>query len=277
MATTVAGSGAYLLGHAAEEQQRLDEQGANLRPATERLLRDAGVGPGMRVLDVGCGTGDVTLLAAAMVGPTGVVFGVDRSTDVLATARSRVPRHDVAQVLFVEGDIASIGMDEPFDAVIGRQVLIHQRDPTAVVRHLAELVRPGGVIAFAEQVIMPDLVWPPRPLYSQSVTWCKRALEGGGLVADMGLHLHTVFTNAGLPAPQLRLDGVITAGADASHQRWLAATVRTLLPLMERLGIAGPAQVEGLEQRLIEEAATMDGTACGLALTSAWTRRPPTA
>ena len=60
-----------------------------LRPFTVRLLRDAGIGAGMRVLDAGCGTGDVTALAAELVGAGGAVVGVDRSGEVLATARAR--------------------------------------------------------------------------------------------------------------------------------------------------------------------------------------------
>lgn len=55
---------AYVLGHSASERARLGEQGVILRPFTERLLRDAGIGPGMAVLDAGCGTGDLTLLVA---------------------------------------------------------------------------------------------------------------------------------------------------------------------------------------------------------------------
>jgi SAM-dependent methyltransferase len=262
----------YVLGHATSEQRRLDEQGENLRPFTEHLLRDIGLAPGMRVLDVGCGTGDVTLIAAELVGTSGEVVGIDRSAEVLATARSRAESRGWRQVRFVEGDVATFRAIEPVDAVIGRLVLTHQPDPVAVVRHLMRLVRPGGAVAFAEPVMLPELAWPVRPLYTRSIRQCVAALDGAGLVSSMGLHLHTIFVQAGLPAPRLRLEGAITAGTDVLHARWLTETVRTLLPLMERLGIATAAQteVDSLEQRLVVEAVASGGTACGFALATAW-------
>jgi hypothetical protein len=58
----------YILGHSDREIRRLMHQAAILRPITERLLRGAGIGRGMRVLDLGCGAGDVSMLAAKLVG-----------------------------------------------------------------------------------------------------------------------------------------------------------------------------------------------------------------
>ena len=77
------GESGYVLGHDAAEQQRLEQQGTNLQSLTRRLLRGAGLVPGMRVLDVGCGAGDVTLIAAELVGSSGMVVGIDRSAEVL--------------------------------------------------------------------------------------------------------------------------------------------------------------------------------------------------
>lgn len=67
----------YVLGSTDAEHERLTRQAKTLDPYTERLFRDAGLGPGQRVLDVGCGVGDVALLAASLVGETGHVIGVD--------------------------------------------------------------------------------------------------------------------------------------------------------------------------------------------------------
>src|SRR5262245_55311254 len=67
----------YALGRTDEEYERLVEQAEVLRPLTERMLRAAGIGAGMRVLDVGCGLGDVSFLVSELVGPGGSVVGID--------------------------------------------------------------------------------------------------------------------------------------------------------------------------------------------------------
>jgi len=62
-----------------------------LRPITERLLRQAGFKEGMRVLDFGCGTGGVSLLAAEMVGTSGAVVCIDQSSDAIANGKRVLP------------------------------------------------------------------------------------------------------------------------------------------------------------------------------------------
>src|SRR5262249_37369092 len=140
----------YLLGHSLHEQRRLAEQGVILQPITQRLFRDAGLRRGMRVLDVGCGVGDVTCLVAEMVGSQGSVVGVDYAGSVLSTARKRVASRGLSWARFIEADISQVSLSDlgspPFDAVVGRLVLMYQSDPTGVLRRLAGMVRPGGTV-----------------------------------------------------------------------------------------------------------------------------------
>ena len=82
----------YVLGSAPTELQRLIRQSQIISPVTERLLRETAVKQGMRVLDVGCGAGDVSLLAAEMVGASGSIIGIDRSPEAIAMAKERA-RH----------------------------------------------------------------------------------------------------------------------------------------------------------------------------------------
>jgi len=71
----------YAMGSTDRERQRLMQQGAVLRGFLASAFRAAGIGPGMRILDLGCGVGDVAMLAADLVGPTGSVVGIDRNAD----------------------------------------------------------------------------------------------------------------------------------------------------------------------------------------------------
>jgi ubiquinone/menaquinone biosynthesis C-methylase UbiE len=141
-------------------------------------LRDAGLTAGMRVLDLGSGEGDLALLAAEIVGPEGRVLGVERSPARLAAAQARVARLGLDNVEIVEGDVTELPKlgGRPFDAVIGRRVLMHVPDASAVLRAAAALTRPGGpVVAIGHD-------------------------------ADCAPHLSGAFVAAGLPAPRLRPD-----------------------------------------------------------------------
>jgi ubiquinone/menaquinone biosynthesis C-methylase UbiE len=140
----------HALGHAAAEIQRLANQAAMLRPITERLLRSAGINAGVRVLDLGCGAGDVSMLAAELVGPGGSVVGIDRSQEVLKVARERAQEAGLRQIRFVRASVEEFVVDELFDLVIGRYILVHQPEPVAFLRKAARLVRPGGALAFHE-------------------------------------------------------------------------------------------------------------------------------
>ena len=267
-------SGGYAMGHAPDEQRRLDQQGALFRPATARMLREAGVGPGLRVLDVGCGTGSLTTLAAELVGPRGSVVGIDRSLEVLASARAHAAALDLQQVSFVEADLATFATDNLFDAVVGRFVLAHQPNPVATVRHLTGLVRPGGVMAFAESVCLPQVLASPRlVLLDQILGWFVATLRGAGVSTDFGLRLREVFVEAGLPVPEVRLEPLTGVGDDPLLAEFVLDTVRTLMPLIERIGVATPADVglDTLEARVHAELSS-SGLHCGALLGTAWSR-----
>src|SRR6266481_4888988 len=94
----------YALGSTDAEHERLIRQAAGLAPLTERLFREAGIGPGQRVLDIGSGVGDVAVLAARLVGPSGEVMGVERDSRSIARARARVAKAGVHNVSFIQSD-----------------------------------------------------------------------------------------------------------------------------------------------------------------------------
>jgi protein-L-isoaspartate O-methyltransferase len=118
---------AYVLGHSESEIHHLMRQAAVLTPITTRLLCDAGLSRDMRVLDIGCGAGDVAMLVADMVGPTSAVVGIDRNKDVLSVARERARAAGHDNIDFREGAAEDFQDAAPFDFVIGRYVLPSER------------------------------------------------------------------------------------------------------------------------------------------------------
>jgi ubiquinone/menaquinone biosynthesis C-methylase UbiE len=205
----------YALGATSAEHARLIRQAVIWDPFTERLFRDAGIGPGQRVLDIGSGVGDVAMLAARLVGPSGAVIGVERDPATIATARSRVAKAALSNVSFIECDVRGVPSSELFDAVVGRAILQYLPEAGALLRSLATLVRPGGVVAFQD-------VWPTSlfhltanlPLRSKCASLIYRTLERSGVHMEMELVLYRAFLEAGLVAPKSAL-------------RFRSATIRT--------------------------------------------------
>jgi 2-polyprenyl-3-methyl-5-hydroxy-6-metoxy-1,4-benzoquinol methylase len=269
--------GAYVLGHSDAELQRLETQAQMKNPITRRFLIEAGVGPGMRVLDVGSGGGDVALLLADMVGESGRVIGFDRSAVGIETARAKVAKRGVPNVSFVVGGAAEVSFDEPFDAVVGRYVLQFQADPAAMLAVLAGHAKPGAPIVFHELDWSGTRSVPSAPTYDQVCRWCVAALEQSGASAHMGLALAAAFTAAGLPEPALRLAGLIAAPAHARGNLELMGNIaRTLAPAMAEHGIAEPTELDAdtLVDRMHSEVVANGSVLTGHLEIGAWALAP---
>jgi SAM-dependent methyltransferase len=267
----------YVPGRSEEERQRLTEQGAFLGGFTEYLFADAGVGTGMRVLDVGCGVGDVLLSVASLIGPEGTVVGVDKDPLALEHARERVSALGLTNVRFVEGDLRDLAFDEPFDAAVGRCVLMYLADPVEALHRVASHVRSSGVIAFQEFTLGDlGLSFPQAPLFERTGTLLQETYRSAGVDMEMGLKLYSTFIAAGLPAPSMRAERPIGGGPDYPGHNFLAASVLSALPIIEHLGVATAEEIgiETLAERLRNEAVGLGGVVAWPSLMGAWTQKP---
>ncbi|MCC6524306.1 MAG: class I SAM-dependent methyltransferase [Polyangiaceae bacterium] len=239
--TTQGDARGYVLGHSPEELQRLEHQGAFLRGATRAVLRSAGLQQGMRVLDFGCGVGDVSLLAREIVGPTGEVIGIDRSAQAVELASARAAAQGLTNVRFAECEepgVEAVAGGRPFDAVVGRLVLIHQRDPVATVRHLTSFVRPGGVVAFHEiDLAGGHWVTHENPLLGQLWRWIGGLTERGVFPRSLGTHLHEALEHAGLQDRAVTREGRIVRNSDRGANAWVAGFARSIAEPVQKLGV----------------------------------------
>ncbi len=265
----------YALGHSPSEIHRLGIQAAILRPITMRLLQGLGISPGMRILDVGCGAGDVALLAAELVGESGAVVGIDRSEAAILAARARVATAKNVYFLVASPDDTLDAAS--FDVVIGRYVLIFQEDVTEFIRASARLVKPGGIVAFHEIDDADDFAALPEvPLWNQANDWLMGALRSLLPNPDVPGRLVDGFSQAGLGAPFLFCEVPIGDGERSPIATWLAETLRTLLPqIVQRGWASGDAvDIDSLEKRLRAATSTTHSQVSAPRQVCAWARVP---
>jgi SAM-dependent methyltransferase len=265
----------YALGHSEQELQRLSRQGQSLAPFTRQLFEDAGISQGMRVLDVGCGSGDVAFLAADLVGPSGKVVGVDRERRAVDWANARANSQGKTNVNFVEGDPAETDFDQKFDALVGRLVLMYYPDPVGALRKLTRHVRPEGLIVFQEMDMANARSLPVASVFERSVKWIKQTLNATGARTQLGLELYPVFVEAALPGPSMRIDAWIGGGPQCPAYEILADVVQSLLPVMEKLDIASAMEVEisTLAPRMRDEVVALKGVVVSAGFIGAWSRK----
>lgn len=278
MSVTNSSDPTYVLGRSKRETERLQQQGRLMEPYTQRLLEEAGIATGMKVLDVGCGAGDVTLLAARLVGPTGSVVGVDNNPAVMETARKRACAAELSNVSFVADDLRDVELANDFDMAVGRLILLYVGDMVVALQAIARHLRPGGIVAFQEadfsltESLSANETF--TPLYRQLLYWWAELFRRAGSHRHMATSMRDAFLQAGLPLPQMRIDGAIVHGPDWSGYDYVAESLRSTLPLMIRLGVttAEEADVDTFAERLRAETLNQASLVVVPLLIGAWTR-----
>ena len=245
-----------------------------LAPLTERFLRDAGISSGMRVLDVGCGMGDVTMIAAQLVGTAGHVTSIDLDQASIETAQRRAAAFGLENTSFNRADIASYVPPSLFDAIVGRLVLQFLPDPAAVIKRLFGMLRPGGILALQEPTWKLWLTYTAHLPLRLSVTKAARdAFQAGGASTEMELQLYQGFLASGLRAPQLRVE--VPLGNSPEFRSLLPDLLAALMPNVIAKGVAVGhlGDLNTLKERLDQELDKENSFASYVALIGAFAHK----
>jgi SAM-dependent methyltransferase len=192
-----------------------------------------------------------------------------------------------SNVTFHAGDVTQLKLDDDFDAVVGRWVLMHVPDPIAVLKFVSTRLPPGGIVAFHEN----DFTYPPTtfpftniaedlkasvtPPVDDAMRRWENTGRNPGPEPQMGTKLYRTYLEAGLPGPQLMLEAVIGGGPDWPGYELLEETVRSLLPALEQMGRidAKKIQIDTLAARLRHEVVERKGVHMFPMMIGAWSRR----
>ena len=271
----IEGTAEEVITRSREEADQPDLLARAFEPFTRTLFAEAGLHPGMRVLDVCSCAGDVAFLARETVGTDGHVTGFDSSSATVAYANERAAFRELANVGFVEACLGELPFGRDFDAIVGRLVLMYRRDPVADLRSLLRCLRPGGLVVFQELDMLPGKTVPPAPVVDNVRAWLLDTFAKAGIELEMGPKLYPIFRAAGLNPPQMRVDGFI-GGAESIAPTLVANVARLLMPQAEALGAisTNEVQIDTLEERMRADLARVDGVMSTPLLIGAWARLP---
>ncbi|MCL4741749.1 MAG: methyltransferase domain-containing protein [Phycisphaerales bacterium] len=252
----------YVLGTDEAELARLGFQHRLWSDTAHALWQSAGIRPGMRVLDVGCGPGYASLELAQIVGASGAVVGVDESEPFLEFARARAALLGVSHTDFRVGDatdLASVGLPEAtFDLVYARWVLCFVPDPEAVVRGLATLVRPGGRVAVQDYFNYQSLTLAPRrEAFDRVIRAVVRSWRDRKGDPDVMARLPRLFREHGFRTDLLRPTKVLTRPGE-SMWHWPDSFWRSFLPRLEKMGYITAEERAGFEGAWAEASSDPD-------------------
>ena len=239
---------------------------------TIQLLREAGIAPGMSVLDIGCGGGLLTRDVAELVGPGGRVLGIDRNPMVLNLA-DVTPASGKSRIDYRQVDLAALPDDlGSFDAIVGRRVLMYLESPGSVLAALAERLNPGGMIAVHEHNNAPLPNRISMPAHEEAQGWIFDTIRAEGTEPEIGFMLYDLLIGAGLTGVTLKVE----ANVQTPDQPYaLASIVRGMKGRAMRFGVVADEaemRLDTLDERLAAEAAT--GTWLADLMFGAWGRKP---
>ena len=208
--------------------------------------------PGMRLLDVGCGPGSITLGLAAAVAP-GEVLAIDLSSDVLEEARRLAIEKGIGNVRFERGDINHLARpDGAYDVVYAHQVLQHVQDPVKALDAMKRVLARGGLVAVRDSDYGTCTWSPPEPRIARWLEIYHAVASENGADADAGRHLYGWLVRAGFE--DLRLSGTTWTfpGYDSVEEwsiSWAERTVDSNLATKAvEYGIATRSELESIAE-----------------------------
>ena len=268
---------AYVLGSDDAEIARLDAQAASIAGATDALLRAAGIGGPMRVLDLGTGLGHAAFMVADLLDAGGSVLGVDQAERLLDVAEQRRAAAGAENIEFLQADARAFSAGEPFDAIVARLLLFHLPDREDVLRRQLEALCPGGNMVVIEYDIGAMRAEPEAPLVDAVRRWIEAAFRSAGADPRIGTQTGQLLRRTGFADVSTLGVQAYFAPSDPIGPLLCAGVTRSLAPQIVAHGIADEAELglETLQERIAEQVSALDAVIMPPTVVGAWGTRPP--
>ncbi|KAF2273721.1 S-adenosyl-L-methionine-dependent methyltransferase [Westerdykella ornata] len=180
--------------------------------------------PTLKILDVGCGPGTISVDLAQRV-PQGFVYAIDPSEAVIEKARQHAAEKGVSNIRFEVGDIfnweALDGVEEKgFDIVHAHQVLQHLQDPLGAMKEMKRLTKPGGIVAVRDADYSAFTWYPEIPGLRKWSALYLKAAQSIGCDPNIGRRLHAVALEAGFDRKDIEASAAVWVFSTPEERKW---------------------------------------------------------
>ncbi|MGB6974998.1 MAG: methyltransferase domain-containing protein [Terracidiphilus sp.] len=239
----------YVLGTGNDAAERLRLLDKVFGPSTRKMLQDAGLGPGMRALDLACGIGAVSCWMASQVGPTGTVVAADVNPDQLVVSKRHCAKCEHLPIDYIDASAYETGFpDESFDLVHIRFLLCHLTEPAKVLREVYRVLKPGGALVCQDLRLSGTFCRPESRAVSRSIEISLLAGAELGVDYNYGERLPADAVGAGFDSVEVRLE--CPAYLSGAGKRLWELTFAEAVPVIAGTGVATEDELKGIVEEM---------------------------
>jgi ubiquinone/menaquinone biosynthesis C-methylase UbiE len=263
----------YVLRRGAAGYERLLVLARDRWPDTLALLRRAGIAPGMRCADLGCGPGAVTRELARLVGPTGRAVGLDLDEVSLQRAREVAVQEGLGNVEFRAADLRTWTAPAQFDLVYSRALLHHLPERAHLIEGMWAAVAPGGRVVIEDADFDGWCCDPPSEALDFFVRAYGETVRRRGGDPTFGRTLYRCFRAAGIPDPQFGVVQSVRLSGESKTLAW--STLEASREAIVATGVATAEAVDAALASLARATADPSMVILGPRMFQIWAIRPP--
>lgn len=181
----------YVIGVGKEDEERLSLLNELFGKTSKNLLLKAGLTPGMRILEVGCGTGNMTKWIAKQIGDNGLVTAVDISHEQVKIAQENCSESN--NITFITSSIFDLKHEMQFDLIYSRFLIMHLQNPFEGLQQLTRLLKPNGILVSEEATNSVTACYPESPIFRKYRELVMALFQKNNIDFDIGEKLYAYF------------------------------------------------------------------------------------
>ncbi len=235
-------SNPYIISGGAAGKARLSVLSNVLHHSTREALLRLGDLAGKKLLDMGCGGGHVSFLAAQLVGASGSVTGVDFDAEIISLNRQQAADAGISNIHFEAGSAYDLVHENAFDVAYARFLLSHLAQPDLVLENMARSIKKGGQILVEDVHFSGHFCYPQNAAFNQYLEWYAAAARHNAQNPEIGPALPGLLRQAGFE--DVGFETIQPSFERGEGKQMAVLTLKRIRETLLSLGVAAEKEIQ---------------------------------